>query len=189
MQAFSTAPGITVIVAHGPYIGCSAWRKMGSFAGDDYLAGAFAAGMVEATRGGASLVDGGELYELRSDEDFRRARDWRKGVSRDGASSIATLSPMNRCPFMSPALASRWSQGVEIAFGTFDKHKERGEIAWTPISTALEFRKTLTNALRATDRYVWHYAEWQDWWGTSTEDKLGPWIEAVKGARRDAASR
>jgi hypothetical protein len=159
---------------------------MGSFASDDYLAGAFAAGMVEATRGGASLVDGGELYELRSSEDFRRARDWRKGMSHGGRSSIATLSPMDRCPFMTPALASRWSQTVGIAFGTFDKQKGRSETAWTPISNALEFRKTLTNALRATDRYVWHYAEWQDWWGNSSEDRLTPWIAAIEAARRDA---
>jgi hypothetical protein len=180
-------PEITVIVAHGPYIGCSAWRRMGSYANDNYLAGAFAAGMVEAKAGRESIVDGGEFYALRSESDFRRAYDWRKGAS--AAGSITDLGYGRKCPFMNPVLASRWGGAVEIAFGTFDKQRAPGETTWVPLTDASVFRATLANALRTTDRYVWHYTEWQDWWGTSTDDRLGPWIEAIKAARRDAAVR
>ena len=189
MRAFAAGDlEITVIVAHGPYEGCSAWRKLGSYADDSYLAGAFAAGMVEARAGGASVVDGGELYSLRSDEDFRESYDWRKGTPVAGLGSITDLGPRTKCPFMNPALASRWKKAVEIAFGTFDKQRASGDTKWTPLTNASAFRSTLTNALRTTDRYVWHYTEWQDWWGTSTDDRLGPWIDAIEAARRNATS-
>lgn len=185
MRAFAQGdPEITVIVAHGPYIGCSAWRKLGSYADDRYLAGAFAAGMVEAKAGRESIVDGGELYSLRSEVDFRNSYDWRKGVEVPGFGHITDLDPGVKCPFMDPALASHWRGAVGIAFGTFDKQREPGEKIWSAITDASVFRTTLTNALRATDRYVWFYTEWQDWWGTSTEDRLGPWIDAIKAARR-----
>jgi len=54
-----------------------------------------------------------------------------------------------------------------------------------PITDVAGFRTTLTNALRATDRYVWLYTEWQDWWGNSMEDRLQPWIQAIEAARQD----
>lgn len=187
MRAFAAgAPDIAVIVAHGPYIGCSSWRRMGSYADDKYLAGAFAAGMVEAKAGRASVVDGGELYSLRSEADFRKSYGWRKGTTVEGLGNITDLGYWTKCPFMNPMLASRWKELAEIGFGTFDKQRAPGQTKWTPLTDASAFGSTLANALRNTDRYVWHYTEWQDWWGTSTDDRLGPWIDAIKAARRNA---
>lgn len=184
MQALiSGYPAIVVIVAHGPHEGCSSWKSAtGHFAMDHYLLGAFVAGMVEGTSGAATLVDGGEDYDLHTARDFSAAREWRKGTAAGGI----THPGSNKCPFMDAALAGSWPARVSIGFSTFDK--ERASLTtnnWTPITDVASFRATLTNALRATDHYVWHYAEWQNWWGNDMEDRLKPWIEAIEAARRD----
>jgi hypothetical protein len=185
MQAFMRGyPGITVIVAHGPQEGCDAWRRRtGHFGGDHYLLGAFVAGMIQGTAGGATLVDGGEDYDLRSARDFSLAHDWRAGLDPEGITNVGA----GRCPFMGNALASIWRSKSSIAFSTFDK--ERASLSsndWTPISDVGSFRATLTNALNATDEYVWHYSQWQDWWGDSMEGALQPWVDAIKAARHAA---
>jgi hypothetical protein len=184
MQAFERGfAGLALIVAHGPYEGCDAWRGvLGHYGNDRYLLGAFAAGMVAGTSSPATFVDGGEDYDLRSPWDFATARAWRNG-SQGGITSLGS----SRCPFMDASLAATWQQKVSIAFATFDKERPSVRIAqWTPITDVAAFRNTLTNALRSSDRYVWHYAEWQDWWGNTTEDALRPWISAIEAARRDA---
>jgi hypothetical protein len=188
MQAFVRGyPSITVIVAHGPHEGCDAWRSAsGHFGMDHYLLGAFAAGMLEGSSGEATLVDGGEDYDLRNTRDFALARAWRKGIRTPGAGSITDLGPM-KCPFMDAGLAADWPGKSNIAFSTFDK--ERASLTtnnWTAISNVAQFQSTLTNALRASDRYVWHYTQWQDWWGDTMEDVLKPWSAAIEAARRDA---
>lgn len=188
MQAFARGyPAITVIVAHGPHEGCDAWRSQtGHFGTDHYLIGAFAAGMIEGTPAGATLVDGGEDYDLRTTRDFGVARAWRKGIAAQGAGGITNLGPL-KCLFMDASLAANWQSKVSIAFSTFDK--ERASLTtnnWTAITDVASFRVTLTNALRASDRYVWHYTEWQDWWGGTMEGVLKPWSVAIEAARRDA---
>jgi len=188
MHAFTRGyPAITVIVAHGPNEGCDAWKSTtGHFAMDHYLLGAFAAGMVEGTSGGATFVDGGEDYDLRTAQDFSVARAWRKGITTQGVGGITNLGSA-KCPFMDASLASNWQAKVSIAFSTFDKERPSLKTSnWIPITDVGSFQTTLTNALRASDRYVWHYTQWQDWWGNSMEDKLKPWITAIEAARRDA---
>jgi len=185
MQAFTSGyPAITVIVAHGPQEGCNAWKAAsgGHFAMDHYLIGAFVAGMAEGTSGAATLVDGGEDYDLRTARDFSAAREWRKGTAAGG---ITSLGP-GKCPFMDAALAANWQGKVSIGFTLFDKQRASLTTTnWTPITDVGGFRTTLTNALRATDRYVWLYTEWQDWWGNDMEDRLQPWIQAIGAARED----
>ena len=132
MQAFMRGyPGITLMVAHGAHEGCETWKKLtGHFATDRYLAGAFTGGMIEATSGGATLVDGGEDYDLHSARDFSMARGWRKGGG--PSAGITSLGP-GKCPFMDALLASNWSK-VSVAFSTFDKERVRpGVNEWAPI--------------------------------------------------------
>ena len=184
MKAFTSGhPAITVIVAHGAQEGCNAWQAAtGHFALDHYLNGAFVAGMLESTSGAATFVDGGEDYDLRSVRDFSAAHEWRKGTSQGGITSLGS----NKCPFMDAALAGDWQGKVSIGFSLFDKQRASLTTTnWTPITDLAGFRTTLTNALRATDRYVWLYTEWQDWWGNSMEDRLRPWIKAIDAARQD----
>jgi hypothetical protein len=183
MQAFERGyPDIVVIVAHGPAEGCDGWRAvLGHYGADRNLSGAFGAGMIAGTSARATFVDGGEDFDLRSASDFAAARAWRKGLS----GGITNLGPTH-CPFMNASLAGGWPHRVSIAFSTFDK--DRASLRtdhWTPITDVETFRTTLTNALHACDRYVWHYSEWQDWWGNTTEDSLQSWISAIKAARQD----
>jgi hypothetical protein len=183
MQSFERGyPAIVVMVAHGPNEGCNAWHGvLGHYGTDHYLLGAFAAGMVAGTSPAATFVDGGEDYDLHSPKDFVSSRAWRKGA----AGGITSLGA-SRCPFMEASLASTWPQRVNIAFSTFDKDRPSVHAQWTPTTDVAAFRNTLTNALRSTERYVWHYAEWQDWWGNTTEDALRPWTAAIEAARHDA---
>jgi hypothetical protein len=176
MQALEAGfPGIVVIIAHGPQEGCTAWDQAESEWGSDaYLRGGFAAGMIEGAATGVA-VDGGEAYDYRTAQDFGFAREWRR-------STIATPSI---CPFMDTALAGVWPEKVNISFSTFDKERaNKVTNTWTPITDTAQYQSTLTNALNAADIYVWHYTEWQDWWGTSTETQLQPWIAAIKEARK-----
>lgn len=183
MQSFERGfPAVVVMVAHGPNEGCDAWRGvLGHYGTDHYLLGAFAAGMVSGASAPATFVDGGEDYDLHSPEDFQASRAWRKGA----VGGITRLGP-SRCPFMEPTLASTWPQKVNVAFSTFDKDRPSVRAQYVPTTNVAAFQKTLTNALRSTERYVWHYAEWQDWWGNTTEDALRPWTAAIEAARHDA---
>lgn len=179
------SPTVTVIVAHGPYMGCDAWRGVSGGSGSNrYLLGAFAAGMVEGATGGATFVDGGEDYDLRQPSEFLASYAWRKGTA-PGDSGITQLGKKG-CPFMDADLAREWSK-VQIAFSTFDKERtSRRSNDWLPITDIQKFQGTLTNALRAADGYVWYYCQWQNWLDAENESKLLPWIEAIRDARRDA---
>jgi hypothetical protein len=184
MQAFTRGyPAVTVIVTHGPYEGCNAWKAAtGHFAMDHYLSGAFAAGMVEGASGAAKLVDGGEDYDLRTARDFSAAHEWRNGTGAGGITGLGS----NKCPFMDAGLAGDWQGKVSVGFSVFDKERASPTTNnWTPITDVAGFRTTLANALRTTDRYVWLYTEWQDWWGNDMEDRLQPWIKAIGAARQD----
>ncbi|MBS0373480.1 MAG: hypothetical protein JSR73_02800 [Proteobacteria bacterium] len=186
-QSFAQGfPGVVVIVAHGANEGCTSWKTATAhFADDHYLLGAFVAGMIEAVKPPASVVDGGEDYDLKTASDFSQARAWRKGqATRTG--SITDLGP-RRCPFMDSALAAIWPQKVQIAFGMFDKDRPSPAApSWSPRSDPAQFHDSLVNAFKASDRYVWLYTQWQDWWGDTTDGALGSWVDAILAARRDA---
>jgi hypothetical protein len=186
MQALvAENPALVLIIAHGPYMGCtSAKDALWSTGRDKYLMGAFAAGMVEATPPTSKIIDGGELYDLRTNHDFVVSREWRKGSPKSGSYSITDLDPRLKCPFMDTRLASIWPNKVSIAFGTFDKKRQsRQSNDWRKDTDAANFTNTLKNALRNADDYVWHYTEWQDWWGMTTEKELSPFLAAIAQAK------
>lgn len=188
---FAENPSLVLIIAHGPYMGCiSANDRVWSTGNDKYLMGAFAAGMVEATPPTGMIVDGGEFYDYRTNDDFAISREWRKGSRKSGDSSIINLNPRLKCPFMDAQLASIWSKKVSIAFGTFDKKRQsRQTNDWKIDGDAETFRVTLMEAVRHSDAYVWHYTQWQDWWGKTTEKELVPFAKAVAEAKRDSNAR
>ncbi len=185
---FAENPALVLILAHGPYMGCaSANDRVWSTGNDKYLMGAFAAGMIEATPPTGLIVDGGEFYDYRKREHFAISRGWRKGSPGSGSDSITNLNPRLKCPFMDAQLAAIWSKKVSIAFGTNDKKREsRQTNDWKIDRDAETFKVTLIEALRHSDAYVWHYTQWQDWWGKTTEEELVPFAKAVAEAKRDA---
>ena len=180
-------PGITVIVAHGPDEGCETWKKMsGHFAHDHWLAAGFSGGMIDATGGGATFVDGGEDYDFRSPSEFDMARAFRKG---GGTTAGITNLGSGRCPFMDASLAANWHK-VSLGFSVFDKERVRpGVNEYRQIESAQEFGANLANALRSSDQYTWLYAQWQDWWSDQMNDKLQPYIAAIAEARRAAGMK
>ncbi|GAA2725108.1 hypothetical protein [Cellulomonas aerilata] len=168
------APGLTVLTSFG------AWASDPST--DDALEdvpyndisrplavrGHFLIGMVEAARAtGSSFADGGELYTLRSPEEFRAARAWLD----TGLPSEGDIVP--------PGLRADYAATVDVSFGVYDR-------PWLgrPMDTAL-WQTTLENALDHSERYVWAYTERHDWWGTGWPEEPVPqaWVDATRRAR------
>lgn len=177
-------PTIDVIVAHGPYVGCTeAAQRLGTFGIDQYLMGAFFAGMVEEAPFGGQIIDGGELYELRSEDEFRSSREVRLSI---GTRKGAPLDNPNRtqCPFMTQELNDNWRSRVGIAHGTFDRaRKKAGHAELYDDVDSVRFEQTLKNAARYSDKYVWHYTQWQDWLGPTQTDEMAAFDKAVRRAR------
>ena len=129
-------PDIVVLTLHGPYISepkapsplFPAWHLT------NRLLGPFFAGFVEGAGDRAVCVDGGELYHLRKDDDFRRSAEWRR-----------TTFPSDRvdCAWLTPAARAAWPQRVEIAFGVYDRPLDPPAL-----------KNVVAAALRRTDRYV-----------------------------------
>ena len=72
-----------------------------------------------------------------------------------------------------------WAQTVSAGFGVMD-------IPWIGVGMDLTtWAPTLTNALAATDEYVWAYTERHDWWGSGWPSTPVPadWVEATRRAK------
>jgi hypothetical protein len=170
-------PDVTVIVTHSPASGISKWLSLTGYSGDDhFMIGAFAAGMVDATTEAATFVDGDP--EFGPAEDFEFYYGWRKGTS---SSSITTPGV---ALFMDAELAAKWSARVSVGFGSYDKSRPSMDSnQWSPITDVSAFGARLQKAYSSSDDYCWHYAQWQDWFGTSTDAALAPWIAAIETVR------
>lgn len=170
MEAMETAfPGIVVITLHGPYISepkapppiFPQWQT------SNELLGPFFAGFFAGKKTGL-CVDGGELYQLRTADEFQKAYAWRK-------ETIA--SSQVDCAFIPPALRPSWP-AVSVGFGVYDR-------PWGGKPMTPEVLKTtLTNALGRSDRYVWFYVEGPTFLrpaaaGGASDD----WVKAVRESR------
>jgi len=175
MEAMVEAfPEIVVILLHGPYISeprapaplFPQWQSR------NQLLGPFFAGFVEGAGPRSSVVDGGELYHLRSSDEFRDSYGWRKDAM--GSDAVD-------CAFLPAALRARWKDRVSVGFGVFDRPFKGQRMDPGTLRT------TLVRALRQTDRYVWLYVEGPSFLkppgrgGASAE-----WVEAVRQARGNA---
>lgn len=175
MEAMTAAfPEITVIVLHGPYISeaKAPHPLFPEWAAANRLAGPFFAGLVEGSGPSGTCVDGGELYHLRSPEDFEKSYQWRKSEL-----------PSDRvdCPYLTPALRARWSRTVQVAFGLYDH-----PVAGAGMDPAT-LRTLVERALLRTDRYVWLYVEGPTFLRPPAEGGApAEWVAAVREGR-DAA--
>ena len=173
----SQFPDITVIFLHGPYISepkapsplFFQWQS------SNELHGPFFAGFVEGAGARATVVDGGELYHLRTEEQFRESLEWRK-------THLASADV--NCAFLPPPLRALWEDRVSIGFGIIDR-PFKGEGMDPGI-----LETTLARALSRAERYVWLYIEGPTF--LSPPDKGGApeaWVEAVQRGRSEAAKR
>lgn len=170
MEAMEAAfPGIVVISLHGPYISeprapapiFPQWQA------SNELLGPFFAGFFAARKTGL-CVDGGELYQLRTPDEFQKAYAWRK-------ETIA--SAQIDCAFIPTALRPSWG-AVSVGFGVYDR-----PFGGKPMTPEI-LRTTLAAALDRSDRYVWFYVEGPTFLrpaaaGGASDD----WVTAVRGSR------
>jgi len=169
-------PEIAVITLHGPTVSepkvptplFPVWYM------ENELLGPFFSGMIEGDNGAALSIDGGELYHLRTADEFLRSYNWRK---------FSLPSDAIDCAFIPPAMRPAWPGKSSIAFGVYDR--PFGGADMTP--TIL--RATIANALKQADRYVWFYTEGATFLkpaaagGASTT-----WVDAVRQALNDAGT-
>jgi hypothetical protein len=175
LRALAAAyPDITVLTLHGPYVSepkapaplFPSWHLA------NRLLGPFFAGFVEGAGAKARVVDGGELYHLRTADEFRRSSDWRKKTLASDAVD---------CAYLPKDVRAQWAGRVEIAFGLYDR--PFGGQAMDPAV----LKATLTHALKQTDRIVWLYVEGPTF--LRPPDKGGAaadWVAAVRQGRDEA---
>ena len=166
-------PEIAVLHLHGPYLSepnyripkvnlkqSPSWDKL-------ELMGPFFVGMVMGKGASASVIDGCEQYQYRTEKDFKDSYDLRK---------YEIASEETNSWFIPVSLRRNWPTQVEIGYGVFN-------IAWVPgypMNPAI-MKTTLTNALQATDKYVWYYTEEDSWLEPGKMPK--EWIDAVIKAK------
>jgi hypothetical protein len=178
MQAMvAQFPEIVVVTLHGPYVsepkapsslGFPQW-----WMGNELL-GPFFAGFMEGKGAAAVNVDGGELYTLRTAEQFQGSYLWRR---------YDIASDAVNCAFIPPALRAVWPDRSNIGFGVYDR--PFGGASMDP--TIL--RATIANALRQADRYVWFYAEASTYLlPPSRGGASDVWVSALRQGRLDAAA-
>ena len=142
-------PDIRVMFLHGPYIadpevpGFVRGNQFG--VGEFELFGPFYAGVLEGLGPRATLIDGGEVYALRTREEFRSHALWRRWGLSSSAHDAAFLSASDR---------ERHRERIDISFGVYTR----------PFPLGLEMnpdilRDTLEHALRGSDSITWLYSE------------------------------
>ena len=170
-------PEIRVVFTHGPYIAeqktpRSVTRRQVNDASHYELLGPFFAGFVAATGEQARIVDGGEVYQYRSLDDFAQSYVWRKHGIAD---------PRTNCQFIRDSLRTAWAQRVSIAFGIFNR-------SWPDtVADAMSpeiLPATLASAMVVADEYVWFYAEREEWLLPGGVPRA--WIDAVAAGRAAA---
>ncbi len=145
-------PEAEVLFTFGPWLSEPAtpdYVRLLQVAGaDEYeLLGSLFVGFLEGAGPGNRVIDGGECYQYRTDQDFQLAYDWREtGIASDETDSA----------FIPPYLRPDWGDRVSNSFGVYN-------IAWKqaegyPMNPAI-METTLRNALEHTDDLVWYYNE------------------------------
>ena len=140
-------PEIVVITLHGPYISdLYSVQQMGFPNTFPYYAllGPFFTGFLQGAAGPGRSVDGGELYYFRESQDFTDSY----ALRRTGIASAAA-----NCPFIPLSFRPTWPERTSIAFGLLDRDF-MGEAMTPAIMTT-----TVSNAMKAADRWVWLYTE------------------------------
>lgn len=168
-------PGCAILTLHGPYVSepkappallYPQWQT-----GNELL-GPFFAGMIEAADlATTKIVDGSEIYNLRTAAQFKAVYDWSK-------TTLPTVSS-----FITPTIAAAWPQRVSIGFGIYD-------IPWggADMNPAI-LAPTITNALKQADHYVWFYAEGQTFLlpPSAAGGASQAWVDATRQGRLAAS--
>jgi len=148
-------PEIEIFNYHGPYLSeprhpIPQILKGQAASWDHYeLLGPFFVGMMLGKGEKGTVIDGGEVYQYRSEEDFRNSYQVRKyDIASEKVDSW----------FIPPDLRQTWPDDINISFGVYNRQ-------WKPDfpMDPKIMRTTLINALSVTDKYVWYYTEQDNW--------------------------
>lgn len=170
----SEFPKIEILNFHGPYLSEPKTnheeiikKQAGSWKERELL-GPFFAGMVQGNGRESKVIDGGEVYQYRTAEDFKKSYQWRKfGIASDETDSW----------FIPSDLRKKWADNVDIAYGVMSSQWVPGY----PMNPEI-MKSTLINALQATDKYVWYWTEKDSWIIPGEMPQV--WIEAVNEGRQ-----
>jgi hypothetical protein len=166
-------PDAKLSAMHGPYLsvegGDSEPAAINAQAGGadlHELRGAFFTGLAEGAGPGMTLIDGGELYRLRTRAEFEEARDYR-------AETVPSLIDWT----VDPALIRDWQE--RIAFGST---VYTDEFPAGATQTPRSFQATLQNAIATSEELVVVYSEIERF-GWLSEDALpARWENAAREA-------
>jgi hypothetical protein len=174
----SVFPEIAIITLHGPSVSepnAPASLQFPQWQSGNELLGPYYAGFMEGVGSSPALnIDGGELYTLRTANDFLASYNWRK---------FDEPSAAVNSPFIPLSLRPLWPQKISISFGIYDR--PFGGASMTPTILA----STLTNALRQADHYVWFYTEGGTFLRPSSSGGASvDWVNAVRTAINNTSS-
>jgi hypothetical protein len=150
-------PTLKILAFHGPYdsstltaAGVGANYNDVAFANE--LLGSFEAGMIQSIAAAgyqAQFIDGGEMYTLRTQNDFYKANLWRQYGLKTSASTVMDA-------------AAKAAYNVVDAFAIEDLDIIPGGLP--PLTTTV-WQNLITWSMRAAP-YTWLYTEQWDWWGS-----------------------
>ena len=167
-------PNLEVFNFHGPYLSepetdaANIMKDQACGYNCKELLGPFFVGMVQGKGAAATVIDGGEVYQYRTKEDFTISYDWRK----HGIASNETNSW-----FITDTIRINWARDVQLSFGVYN-------LTWKPAypMSAAIMSSTLENALRTTDKYVWYWTEEDSWFIKGKMQQA--WIDTVRAVRK-----
>ena len=170
-------PDIVFLTLHGPYISepdAPTSLQFPQWQSGNELMGPFFAGHMEGAGTAACVMDGGELYTLRTLSHFQASRTWRR---------TDLPSDTVNCAFIPAALRSSWPGRSSISFGIYDRPFGGASMDATIL------RSATANALSVADRYVWFYSEANTYLLPSSQGGAASgWVDALRLARQDAGS-
>ena len=175
MQAMTAEfPEIEIFTYHGPYLSEPNYRipsvniKQAGAWNQQELLGPFFVGMMAGKGEKATVIDGGEQYQYRTEAEFKNSYDLRK---------YEIASEETNSWFISHKQRMDWPNNINISFGVYN----RPWLKEYPMNPAI-MQKTLANALKYTDKYVWYYTEGDSWLEPGNMPKV--WLDAVINAKK-----
>lgn len=178
----SEFPDVQFMSAHGPY-----WSEPQAYvvirsvadqlpANTGNLAGAFLSGFVAASVAARAqgnspkYIDGGELYSMRTQQEFSYAYNWRKNT---------VASNVTKSLSIPESLRTNWAKNISISFGLYN-------LPFNKPMNPLILRTTLEYSLREADDLVWFYSDGMDWYTPGSVSQA--WIDAASDGFKAGAN-
>ncbi len=167
-------PEVEIFTYHGPYLSEPNYKipsvniKQAGAWDQQELLGPFFVGMMQGKGTKATIIDGGEQYQYRTNDEFKNSYDMRK---------YEIASEETNSWFIPYKQRLDWPNNINISFGVYN----RPWLPDYPMNVQI-MQKTLTNALNNTDKYVWYYTEYDSWLEPNKMPK--EWVDMVINARR-----